>query len=260
MEIFKLLNHSNCRDCNKPTCLAFAAAVYQGEKRLDECPHLPTDIIARFSDQPKRFKNIEEDRDAIVEQLKEKIASIDLVASARRLEANFSGKKLTLKVLGKDFSIDTRGNLSSDIHIHSWVAIPVLNYLLEGAGMPVSGQWVPFRELKNGKTWYNFFTQRCEKPLKKVADTYPDLFHDMLHLFNGRQVENHYHSDISLVLYPLPKVPILVCYWRPEDGLESDLNIFFDSTASDNLEIDYIYVLATGLLIMFEKIALRHGG
>ena len=48
MEIFKLLDKSNCRECNKPTCLAFAAAVYQGQKQLDECPHLEKEIIARY--------------------------------------------------------------------------------------------------------------------------------------------------------------------------------------------------------------------
>ncbi|MBW1837368.1 MAG: DUF3786 domain-containing protein, partial [Deltaproteobacteria bacterium] len=78
-------------------------------------------------------------------------------------------------------------------------------------------------------------------------------------IFNGRQVENHYASDIALVLHPLPRVPILICYWYPEDDLESSLNIFFDSTAEDNLNIESIWALATGLVRMFEKIALRHG-
>jgi hypothetical protein len=54
-------------------------------------------------------------------------------------------------------------------------------------------------------------------------------------------------------------VPILICYWRPEDELESDLNLFFDSKVEENLSIESIYTLATGLVIMFEKVALRHG-
>jgi len=81
----------------------------------------------------------------------------------------------------------------------------------------------------------------------------------MIHIFNGKPAENHYASDISLVLHPLPKVPILICYWKPEDGLESSLNIFFDSMAEDNLNIESIYSLSVGLVRMFEKIALRHG-
>ena len=95
--------------------------------------------------------------------------------------------------------------------------------------------------------------------MKKVADSYPDFFSDLLHLFAGKQVKKHYDSDISLVLHPLPKVPVLICYWKPEDGLESDLNLFFDATAEENLNIGSIFALGTGLVRMFEKIALRHG-
>jgi len=259
MEIFKLLDKSNCRKCNKPTCLAFAVAVFQGQKRLDECPQLDGEIIERHGGMAVNQISLEQMQYESIEHLKRKIVKIDLQSAAQRLDAQFSNEKLTIKCLGKDFSVDTDGNISTDIHVHSWIAVPVLTYILEGAGTPVSGKWVPFRELEGGKKWYRLFEQRCEKPLKKVADTYTDLFEDMIHLFNGRQVENHYASDISLVLHPLPKVPLLICYWKPEDDLASDLHIFFDSKAEDNLPIESIYTLGAGLVIMFEKIALRHG-
>ena len=261
MEVFRLLDKSNCRQCDEPTCLAFAAAVFKGRKQLDECPRLDKDIIERFGVKSNKPENTDREMDETIEQLKRKITTMDFSSSlAEKLGARFSGDKLTLKILGKDFSVDSKGNLSSDIHMHLWVTIPVLSYIINGAGIiPVSGNWVPFRELKSGKTWYRLFEQRCEKPLKKVADNYTDLFEDMIRIFNGRQVENHYESDISLVLHPLPKVPMLICYWRPEDALESNLNLFFDSTAEENLGIESIFALGTGLVRMFEKIALRHG-
>ena len=259
MEIFKLLDKSNCRECNKPTCLAFAAAVFLGQKKLDECPHLGSEIIKKYGMKAGNQMTLEQERDETIEQLKRKITTTDLSSAAQRLGAMFSDDKLTIKILGKNFSIDTKGNITTDIHVHAWITIPVINYIIDGTGIPVSGKWVPFRELEGGKTWYRLFGQRCEKPLKKVADTYTDLFDDMIRLFNGRQVENHYSSDISLVLYPLPKVPILICYWKPEDGLESSLNIFFDSTAEKNLNIESLYTIGADLVIMFEKIALRHG-
>lgn len=259
MDIFKLLEKSNCKKCNEKTCLAFAAAVFSGRKQLGECPYLDSDIIEQYTGRSDKLKNINQDMEETVERLKSKVADIDLSASTERLGGRFADNKLTIKVLGKDFSVDLQGNLSSDIHVHPWLAIPVLNYVIDGGGTPVSGEWVPLRELPNGQTWYRLFSQRCEKPLKRVADTYTDLFEDMIHIFNGKQVEDHYESDISLVLDPLPNVPILICYWKPEDGLESSLNIFFDATAEDNLKIESIYTLAVGLVRMFEKLALRHG-
>jgi len=259
MEIFKLLDKSNCRECNEATCLAFAAAVFKGQKQLDACPHLSSEIIERYDGKAAAHMTFEQEREQAVEQLKREIAFIDFSLSAEKLGASFSDDKLTIKCLGKDFSVDTKGKITTDIHVHLWITIPVLNYITNSAGVSASGKWVPFRELEGGKTWYRLFEQRCEKPLKKVADTYTDLFEDMIHLFNGRQVENHYHSDISLVLHPLPKVPILICYWKPEESLESNLNIFFDSTAEENLNIESIYTLGVGLVRMFEKLALRHG-
>jgi len=259
MEILKLLDKSNCKKCNKPTCMAFAAAVFQGQKQLDECPHLDQETLERYGGKTAGQVPVDQERWESIQKLKENITKIDLRSAAQRLGVKFSDGKLTIKCLGKDFSVDTKGNIITDIHVHPWIAVPVLNYISTAAGVPVSGKWVPFRELKGGKSWYRLFGQRCEKPLKQVADTYTDLFEDMIHLFNGRQVENHYASDISLVLHPLPKVPILICYWKPEDDLESDLNIFFDSAAEENLNIESIYTLGAGLVIMFEKLAVRHG-
>ena len=259
MEIFKLLPKTNCRKCNLPTCLAFAAAVFQGRKPLDLCPYVPPEVVTALGAPAPAPPTAEQDMEASLAQLKHRITTIDLAAAARRLDARFDNGKLSLKVCGKTFSVDTGGNLFADIHVHAWIAGPVLNYILDGRGVPVSGNWVPLRELKRGGDWYRLFGQRCEKPLKRIADTYTDLFEDLIHLFDGKPVCSPDAADIALVLYPLPKVPLMISYWKPEDGLESSLHLFFDATAADNLNIESLYALGAGLVVMFEKIALRHG-
>ncbi len=259
MEIFKLLEKSNCRECNETTCLAFAGAVFTGKKALNECPRLEDKVIAKYGGKADSRKTAELDMTEAMNQLKSKINKLDFTNSAERVGGRYSNNRLTIKIFGKDFSVNEKGELSSDIHIHPWISAPFYNYIIGCKGAAVLGKWVPLRELEGGKDWYRLFGQRCEKPLKKIADTYTELFEDMIRLFNGKQVENHYSSDISLVLWPLPKFPMLICYWKPEDGLESDLNLFFDSTAEQNLNIESIYTLAAGLVRMFEKIAQRHG-
>lgn len=259
MEIFQLLDKSNCRECGEKTCLAFAGAVFKGQKKLDKCPKLDRDTIERFSGESENQSSAEQNRDEYLHTLKTEIGKHNLEAAAKRVGARFSGTKLTLKILGKNFGVDSNGNLYADIHINPWVAIPFLNYILFGKGFAPSGNWVSFRELKDGKERYPLFQKRCEEPMKRVADTYTDLFDDMVHIFGGKQVEQQFKSDISVVLHPLPKVPIMVCYWFPEDGLESSLNLFFDETADQNLDIGSVFTLGAGLSQMFEKLALRHG-
>jgi hypothetical protein len=260
MDVFKLLEKSNCKKCEMPTCLAFAAAVFQGRKPLSDCPHLDAETLARYGRQSAPQPSAgEQDAQKELIELKQKAAGLDLKAAADRLGGTYANGRLTLKILGKDFSLDRQGNLYSDIHIHSWVAVPFLNYIVHGAGKAPTGRWVPLRELPSGLDWHPLFAQRGEKALKHVADSYTDLFEDMVHLFAGHQVEKHYEADVSLVLHPLPKVPLLICYWKADDGLESTLNLFFDETAEENLPIKSIYTLGAGLVQMFERIAQRHG-
>ena len=259
MEIFQLLDKSNCRECGQKTCLAFAGAVFTGGKQLNQCPKLDGETIARFGGGSGKRSAIEQERDEGLQKLQAKVAEIDLAAAAERIGADFARDRLTLKVLGKNFSVDTRGKLYADIHVNAWVAAPFFAYVLYGKGLPPSGNWASFRELKDGQERYPLFQKRCEEPMKKVADTYPDLFDDLVHIFSGRQVDEQFESDISVVLHPLPRIPMMICYWKPEDGLASSLNLFFDKIADDNLDIGSVFSLGAGMAHMFEKLALRHG-
>jgi hypothetical protein len=259
MEIFQLLDKSNCRECGEKTCLAFAGAVYQGKRKIAECPKLDSQTVERFSGHDDDIDNTFVEGADFLEQLKTEIAAADLAEAAQRVGAEFANGKLILKVLGKDFSVDAAGNLYTQIHINPWVAVPFLIYILAGKGLPVTGNWVSFRELKEGKERYPLFKKRCEEAMKRVADTYTDLFDDLVHIFSARKVAKQFESDISVVLHPLPKVPMMICYWQPEDGLESSLNVFFDETADQNLNADAVFTLGVGLAQMFTKLSLRHG-
>ena len=139
MEIFQLLDKSNCRECGEKTCLAFAGAVFTGSKRLDQCPKLDPDTIASFGpDSEDGSGPFKEGADAL-RQLRGRVARLDLAAAAERIGADLNGDKLTLKVLGKNFSVDSSGKLYADIHINPWVAVPFLNYVISGGGVPASG-------------------------------------------------------------------------------------------------------------------------
>ncbi len=259
MEIFELLDKSNCRDCGYKTCLAFAGAVFRGQATLDQCPKLDSETVARFSEPADGGNDTEANRAEHLEELKREAAALDFREAAERVGGRFHNDRLTVKVMGKDFTLNPDGTLSADIHVNPWVAVPFLDHVLNGKGADPAGEWVSFRELSGGRERYPLFQKRCEEALKRVADVYTDLFDDMVHIFNGKEVDQQFASDISMVLHPLPKVPLMVCYWSPEEGLGSSLNIFFDRTADENLDIGSIFSLGAGLAQMFEKLAVRHG-
>ncbi len=260
MDVLKLLEKSNCRKCGEKTCMVFAAEVFNGNRTLAECPQVPAEISREYSPRTKKLKAVEQDWQNQLAELKAKLMKIDLQETASRIGADYDGTRLILKVMGKKVAVDSSGKVATEIHTTPWVMVPLINYILACKGTPVEGRWVPLRELPSGRDWYRLFGQTCEKPMKKVADSYPDLFADLVEIFNGQPVAGHYQSDVALVLHPLPLVPILICYWNPDEGLESSLNLYFDNSAEDNLTIEGIYSLGTGITRMFEKLAIRHGG
>jgi len=259
MEIFSLLDKSNCRECGEKTCLAFAAAVFQGRRPIGDCPRLDPRTVARYTEVADASASDENGQQAYMEKLKQEVAGIDLAEAAARTGGRLVDGRLTLKICGKSFAVDGRGRLYADIHVNPWVAMPFLIYVLYGEGRTPTGVWVPFRELPGGRERAALFEKRCEEPMKRLADTLPDFFDDIVHMFSGRQVDGLFESDISVVLDPLPKVPLMICYWKAEEGMASSLNLFFDETAVANLDIGAIFSLGAGLSQMFAKLALRHG-
>ncbi len=258
LEIYKLLPQTNCRECYLPSCLAFSAAVIKGEKKLGDCPYIQTDTKKTETEVNVR-QHYDEQRTQHLESLKKMISTVDFPHSRDRLGARIVGEKLAITCLGKDFFVDRSGNVTSICHTHAGLTIPLLSYILQSKGGSVTGSWVPFRELKNGTAMGPLFEQRCVKTLKNIADSNTDLFEDIISIFNGEKAENIFPADISIIIHPLPRIPILICYLKAEDDLESDLSIYFDSGAENHLRIESIFELGAGLVMMFDKIAKKHG-
>ncbi len=234
-----------------------AGAVLRNRRKAAECPSLDSKTAAEL-DAPEEMS---QDGEGIsfLKELKAKAASIDLAEAARRIKARFEDGRLTLKVMGKDFTVDSKGELFAEIHINPWVAVPFLQHVLNGKGVEPKGDWVSFRELKGGRERYPLFQKRCELALKKVADAYTELFDLMVQLFGGKKVAPQFQSDISVVLYPLPLVPMMICYWLAAEGMDSSINVFFDRSAEENLDIDSVFELGVGFARMVSNLSIRHG-
>ena len=85
MEIFQLLDQSNCRQCGEKTCLAFAGAVFTGRRKLEDCPKLPPETTQCCAEESQVENDAEQNRDAYLAQLKNEVAGIDLVFGARQV-------------------------------------------------------------------------------------------------------------------------------------------------------------------------------
>ncbi len=265
MDILRVLNKSNCRECGVPTCMAFAAMVTQGQKELSACPYIDEETAARLGGAvASKKKSIEEERDEYIRNLQKEIRNVDFHEAAKRCDASVtSSGNLAIYCLGKIFELNQQGKLDSLCHVNAWVHLPIINYVVRSAGQGMTGEWVIFKQLKGAQDWVRFFEHRCERQIKLIADKDPDLFIDSLDLFcvdnDEESLKDMSSADHLFTLYPLPKVPMVIAYWKAEDEFESKLNLFFDRSAEVNLGADSIYFLAMGMVEMLKKIVVRHG-
>jgi hypothetical protein len=258
LELYKLLEKTNCKQCLLPSCMAFAVAVVQGRKKLAACPHLDNKIVEQLDGKVKKHKSLAYDQDKVLVQLKQEIVTVDFGSAPARLSANFEDDRLAINCLGKDFMIDQAGEMVSDCHVNPWVLIPMLRYILHCRGKELSGQWLPFGELQGAGDWSRFFSHRCEGPLLELIDAHTELVFEILHLFGAQPLPGKPLADQSLIIYPLPRVPFLINYWQPEDGFGSKLNLLFDRSAAANSDPESIYLLSRGLVEMFRQLIVRH--
>jgi hypothetical protein len=259
LRIYKELNRSNCGDCGVKTCFAFASLVCQCQKKISECPHLGADKINQFLDEVEKKMSFEEEQMALLRVLETKVSKIDFDVAASNLGGLIREKKLVIKCLGKNFNIDKHGHVSSEIHVHSWIKGPILNYIIRNTEVNPSGKWIGFKELPSGERWHPLYRQRCEKTLLKVADENTSLFSDVIGLFGKRTEIAGITADRTTIHYPLPKLPVLICYTGLENGFDSNLTLYYDENAEEIVNIESIYSLTVGMTIMIERIMRRHG-
>lgn len=259
IDIYRKLPQTNCRDCGFASCFAFATAVLKGERQASSCPHLSKDDAERIVALVETLPDIDTVRSEIVDKLRKAMQGIDLAASAERLGGRYENGRLVVRCLGRDFAVDGAGNVASECHTHSGLVIPLLGYIVHSTGKAPSGTWTPFRELPGAAQRGPLFHRRAEEALARLADRHPELFEDIITLFGGERSAGAFGANVSVVLYPLPKAPVLFCYWNADGDLGSQLKIFFDATAADQLPVESVFELGTGLVMMFEKISQKHG-
>ncbi len=258
LDVFQHTPKTNCGECGLETCMAFSLQVAQGEKPPQDCPYIDAATADELASAIPEPIDVPDPRASLLAELKREIVNVDFADAAERLGGELHGDRLAIRCLGKLFEVNPEGGLHSDAHIHDWVHLPILQYVVHGEGKDPTGVWKNFNQLEGFRDRSLFFTHRCEKAFQEMADEHPDLFFDILDLFGEDFPPEDPTADRAVILYPLPKVPIVFCYWAPEDEFESKLTLLFDKATEVNLGGEGTYLLVQGIVEMFRKIIWRH--
>ncbi|MBL7156631.1 MAG: DUF3786 domain-containing protein [Candidatus Omnitrophica bacterium] len=156
-------------------------------------------------------------------------------------------KNHTVKFLSTNYMIDLEKqkvlSVPSGIPAKDYTSIIAMHYLtkhLEGL-RPVSGDWISFKELAGGEGYYPTFKKRVIDVIKEKYGDFPEKLAKLVERFKAKAVQM---ADISVILEPLEKVPILITMWRGDDEFGPEANVLFDKNIADIFETEDIVVLS----------------
>ena len=129
----------------------------------------------------------------------------------------------------------------NDEEVPLWSKILLLHYLIKAQGNPLAGEWVNFRQLSGGDTYYPAFVKRSQKPLLDFFAHRLDLLETAAQSLGGRNLSE---GDRAVVIPALPRVPIALIFWSGDEEFQPEARILFDATVPTYLSTEDVAVLA----------------
>lgn len=127
--------------------------------------------------------------------------------------------------------------------------IIMINYLSRADNTPLTYQYVPYRDMAGGNTYYGAFEKTAIRPIAQAFGHHPEKLIDAAAPFGGIPYTSR--SGIAVMLYLLPRVPLLYKVWPGDDEFPAQANILLDSSTNHYLHTEDVAAcdIVTRLLI-----------
>lgn len=106
----------------------------------------------------------------------------------------------------------------------------LLVHYLSGAwaskGAPLTGEWIAYQEVPDGRFYLDAFLKRAKNPLLQGFGERPERLEELAAQAFG--AESSDHGDVSVLIRVLPLVPMVLLLWKGDEEFPPEGNILFD--------------------------------
>jgi hypothetical protein len=121
----------------------------------------------------------------------------------------------------------------------------ILYYFATSTGVPLSGNWVSFADLPDGRIYAQAFQGYTGDLVAKPVGQDLGVFHKLCKRAGGEPVR---FSDAAYYFQALPRVPLLLIYWPGDEEFPSTCKVLFDSESCSYLPIDACAIIGNMLV------------
>lgn len=133
---------------------------------------------------------------------------------------------------------------SRDEHLPDFQQALLLYYLVTADGAPLSGRWVSFADLPDGRMYNAAFQGYSGDEVVKHFGFDVAAFKQACAKAGGNFAAM---GSASFIFQALPRVPLMATYWLGDEDFPSSCKILFDESASHYLPIDACAILGSTL-------------
>jgi hypothetical protein len=121
----------------------------------------------------------------------------------------------------------------------------LLYYLNTADGAPLTGKWVSFADLPDGRMYNAAFQGYSGDEIIKAFGFNLEAFKSACLKAGGKPIEL---GSASFTFQALPRVPLMLTYWLGDEDFPSSCKVLFDESACHYLPIDACAVLGSMLI------------
>jgi hypothetical protein len=169
-----------------------------------------------------------------------------------------------LKFLGRDISVTwpdlsfTTGSPEKAISLQEQVLL--LHYLKgcwESRGASLTGEWIAFQDIPDGRFYLDAFHKRAKLPLLKAFGEQSERLQALAAQAYGALPVDF--GDVAVKVDALPLVPLVLTLWMGDDEFPPEGNLLFDQSISRILSAEDVAWLAGMVVYPLIGLALEKG-
>ena len=122
----------------------------------------------------------------------------------------------------------------------------LLHYLNLVEDVKISGEWIAYQEIPDGKFYLDAFVRRAKNPMVQGFGSNPELLVKLAKEVYGATPLDQ--GDVAVAIQALPLIPVALILWKGDDEFSPEGTILFDRTVSQVLSAEDIAWLA-GMII-----------
>ena len=250
VDIYKDLPRTNCGDCGRGGCFAFASAVYLEAFPLARCPHLTTEQLGEMEGKLASGRAAGEGRkpassEQALRALCKTMEGVDLAVQAQRSGGVLAADRAAVELrfldaryrAGRD-DVVAEGGAEPTI----WVKIFLLIYLTRASGRRPSGEWVAYRELPNTVSKSKSF-EACGARIAAQFDGDRAGLEQAARRLDGEPTVFG-SAPVCYRFQALPRVPLLLLFWDREEEFPARASLLLDRQVLDYLDQEALVFLA----------------